>query len=70
MSRITAFSKHLKHLDSTGVTPSNPGVSYQNIIYLYGIVNWSESVFVVSGVSNGVIVNAAEQFEPMRVIAS
>ena len=70
MSRITASSKHRKHLDFTGVTPSNPGVSYQNIIYLYGIVNWSKSVFVVSGVSNGVIVNAAEQFEPMRVIAS
>lgn len=68
MFRITANSKHLKHLDSTGVTLSNPGVSYQNTLYLDGFVNWLKGVSSVSGVSNEVIVSIAKEFEPMRVI--
>ena len=65
MFRITANSKHL---NSTSVTLSNPGVSYQNTLYLDGFVNWLKGVSSVSGVSNGVIVSIAKEFEPMRVI--
>ena len=55
-------------MDSTGVTFSNPGVSYRNTLYLDDFVNWLKGVSGVSGVSNGVIVGAAMEFQPIRVV--